>query len=130
MTDRVPRRRKTDSRRQRFAEALPERFYRDVWLFLVSVLALASILIGQDQNRQRVEDIQASRVEAIRSQCESTHASLRQATKRVAALHFSPRGSRATVAILQAMDRYPKDCEAYALRTVTPPPIPRRHHHD
>lgn len=46
-----------------------ENWYRDVWLFIITVLVFLSI----QANGNRVDDIQASRVEATLSSCQKTN---------------------------------------------------------
>lgn len=46
-----------------------ENWYRDVWLFLISIV----LVIGVKANKDRVADIQSSRVEAVRTSCEKTN---------------------------------------------------------
>lgn len=43
-------------------------FYRDAWLFLLSVLLLVTTVVSYNENRDRVDDIQRSRIELCERQ--------------------------------------------------------------
>jgi hypothetical protein len=60
--------------------------HRDVWLFLITVLVLISIVTAYNQNKQRIADIQASRLEV----CERSNARHDQAIKTTMAILARP----------------------------------------
>jgi hypothetical protein len=45
-----------------------ENWYRDVWLFAITVLMLAATIIGINENRRRIAEIQQSRVQVCELQ--------------------------------------------------------------
>jgi hypothetical protein len=65
------RRRKTDRGWRRLVH---DNWYRDLWLFAVTVIALAAILIGNHENHHRINDIQSERARALTLVCEQTNA--------------------------------------------------------
>jgi hypothetical protein len=128
-----PHRRRTDQGARRIIESLPERFYRDVWLFVISVLLLVTVAAGRAEstqrgadNRQRIADIQRSRVESLRIQCKATNDRHDHALRLLQRLPISKRGQLVTSALINVMIPAHKDCTAYAKRLVTPPPVPTK----
>lgn len=51
--------------------------HRDIWMFILSILVLISIVTAYNQNKQRIADIQASRLEV----CQRSNARHDQAIK-------------------------------------------------
>lgn len=71
--DRSERRRED----RRFRTNWRENAHRDVWMFLLSILVLISIVTAYNQNKDRIQDIQRSRLEV----CERSNARHDQAIK-------------------------------------------------
>lgn len=61
-------------------------FHRDLWLFLITVLVLISIVTAYSQNKDRIQDIQRSRLEV----CERSNQRHDQAIKTTMAILARP----------------------------------------
>lgn len=115
-----PRRRKTDQGWYRIApDWLPERFYRDLWLLIVTGLVLWA-LVG---NSQRLDDIQRERAHNTLLSCQRAN------TQNSAILGFItasvPAGRRNDPQILTYLIRagrtFPQqDCQAVVRRQIKP----------
>lgn len=49
---------------------LRENWYRDAWLLTITITVIAAVFAARAENAQRIRDIQDSRRDAIRVQCE------------------------------------------------------------
>ena len=116
-----PRRRKTDRGWRRFVR---ENAYRDVWLLMVTIFALAAIVIGAHENNHRIDDIQRERARALTLVCENTN---RDHAGIVAFIKASiPRDRlntlRTRVYLERARQAFPQtDCAAVVNRIVVKP---------
>lgn len=120
-----PLRRKTDRGVRRvLPERFPERFYRDVWLFMITVIVVLGLLFGYQGNNNRLDDIQAERQRNTLGACEATN---RQNQAIVAFVTASiPKGRRDDPDIVAYLDRarvsFPvQDCELVVKRLVQNP---------
>lgn len=107
---------------------LRENWYRDVWLFLISLFCAVSIPVFYSANKDRIADVQTSRLENVRRGCEDSNAKNEHAKAKVNALRsqgkMSPEGAAVTKTLIDSLSEVHEDCEAYARQVVVPPEVP------
>jgi hypothetical protein len=100
---------------------LRENWYRDVWLFLITVFVVGATLAGISENQQRIDEIQESRYQFQLANCQSVNARNLSA-KAKARETVSPEGQRTVRLLIDEMLPFYRDCEARAREGVEIPP--------
>lgn len=125
MAEMHPMRRKSDRGWKRYSpEWLPERFYRDVWLLIITCVVIGSSWFGYRANENRINDIQGSRARNTLAGCMQTN---REHTALVgfirASIPPSRRDEPRVMAYLERAERsFPVvDCRALTMRRVQSP---------
>jgi hypothetical protein len=98
-----------------------ENWYRDVWLFVITVFMVGSLWLGIDANEDRIQDIQASRYIFQLQNCQSVNARNLSAKAKARRI-VSAQGQRTVTALIDEMLPFHGDCEARAREGVEIPP--------
>jgi hypothetical protein len=98
-----------------------ENWYRDVWLFVLSVFLVVAVVVANAENRQRIDEIQESRYQFQIQNCLSVNARNLSA-KAEAMRSVSPEGQRTVRLLIDEMLPFNRDCAAKAREGVEIPP--------
>ena len=100
-----------------------------IWLIVITGLSLISIGVSYQQNKDRLDDIQESRITYLETECldinQRNGNSLRSIKKLEKAEKLSPGGAEATRILINEVLPPRQNCREYAEITVeAPPPAP------
>jgi hypothetical protein len=98
-----------------------ENWYRDVWLFVITVFMVAILVLGIGENDERIEDIQASRYEFQLQNCLSVNARNLNAKAKARRI-VSAQGQQTVTTLIDEMLPFHRDCEGRARDGVEIPP--------
>jgi hypothetical protein len=93
---------------------LRENWYRDVWLFVISVFLIVAVIVGDSENKERVDDVQQSRYLFQLANCEASNARNMKAKAKAGRLPLSPQGTKTVVALVDELQPFTKDCKTKA----------------
>jgi hypothetical protein len=93
---------------------LRENWYRDVWLFVISVFMVLALLGGINANEDRINDIQQSRYLFQLANCEASNARNMKAKAKAERLPLSPQGRKTVRALVDELQPFTKDCRTKA----------------
>jgi hypothetical protein len=98
-----------------------ENWYRDVWLFVITVFMVAAVLFGIGENEERIQDVQESRYIFQLQNCQSVNARNLSAKAKARRI-VSAQGQRTVTTLIDEMLPFHRDCEARAREGVEIPP--------
>jgi hypothetical protein len=98
-----------------------ENWYRDVWLFLITVFVVGILVLGIGENDERIEDIQQSRYEFQLQNCQSVNARNLKAKAKARQI-VSAQGQRTVLVLIDEMLPFHRDCVGRAREGVKIPP--------